>query len=684
VTFPKTLPLRFVLYFLLTYSAMKRLTLLTLILCPVALFSQEQPQQGPAVSFSSANLSVGATYGIHPNLRNEYLQGFAFGEGDAALSVKGIPFLVSFRLSEEPYRSGRPSYFRCSFDAQRYHQQRLQEMRAQMDVNSKALALCSDSLHLLESKLSYWNLKKHEWETPDIPDIPLPDPDLPQPDLPDIPLTNPTVPNLTPDSINAQIANYEQLLHIQQTLLSELTLEQDKLKAGYEQLISKRPGGFFDGIRKFDIGLSTLSPGSLSRNAVPMQGIHIAGNIHRTFYDVAAGFTLPNQLFSNMAFDQLINNSSNVFNAGNFFAVNNVRFVSSAAVGYGEREKNAVVTETFYTGRSWDDIRHGNDGTRQTATNLAFWYTPKRLRNLTWNGSVGRSFSNDTIVAPESARAPNMAYSSGIMWLTSWKGRLKANYRNLGADYDGWSQGIFLKGAEHADVSYRQAFSQRFALQFNGATDRYRLPDSTQTLFKTRQAGSELHWNIAKRTTLVGNYTLLELLNDTLSADQRLSHLGKLGVYNHHDFEKWRSTASLDAGYAHIAGADSNQRLLQSTARFSATVKKWTFGLNATYSRFEGLSRIYGENWVLEPNIGFEGPELSWNLAYQQLQSEQFGAEGGFVLRMDYRISRLFTISYFAQRWLPTEYTFFMNNQPDVVKPIYMRWKITLHLIRKP
>src|ERR1044071_8585859 len=100
--FSRRLPHSFVTYL----PAVKRLTMLAPLLFPVVLFAQEQ-QTGPVVSFSSANLSLGAAYGIHPNRRNEYLQGFAFGEGDAALAVKNIPLKVSFRLSEEPYRSGR-------------------------------------------------------------------------------------------------------------------------------------------------------------------------------------------------------------------------------------------------------------------------------------------------------------------------------------------------------------------------------------------------------------------------------------------------------------------------------------------------------------------------------------------------------------------------------------------------
>lgn len=482
------------------------------------------------------------------------------------------------------------------------------------------------------------------------------------------------------DSINAQLSGYGELLSVKKQQLSDLQLKQSQLQSDYDKLLKFGERDFFSGIRKADVGMSTLSQGSLSGNVVPIQGIHVAGTIGKTFYDVASGFTLPNQLYSNLAFDQLINNSSNLFNAGDFFAVNSVRFVSSAVVGYGEQGKNAVSVESFYTGRSWEAIRSSEPGIPQATTNVGFSLTPKRLPLLTLSGTAGHSFSRDS-AAVSTNNLSSLAWSSGVNWkLPKLKSHLRANYRRLGSQYDGWSQGIYLRGAEHADASWRQSLSRKFSVQVRGAVDRYQAADSSGALRKTRQGGMEVQWKPFKHAALVASYTLLELQSDTLALADRLSHLGQTGLYFTRTLGEWKNSSSVDGGYALLSGPDSSQRLLQVSAHTDMTWKKWTFGLRAAYSDFSGLSRLSGTCWLLQPEIAFSGEALRVAFRYQYQQSEQFGADGGLVFSADYRFSKLFSISYLAQRWLPTDYTFFMTEEPDIVQPIYMRWKLTFHL----
>ncbi|MES2557365.1 MAG: hypothetical protein V4604_14520 [Bacteroidota bacterium] len=643
------------------------------------------------IGFNAANLSLGGAHGIHPNQLNTYRDDYFFGEGNALLTIKGLPVSLSFRLSEEPYRSGRPSYFRLSFEPITYKRDRLQELKLAQAKLDNEIGVSADSIHRLEGNWSYWNLKKQELEKlkkpeltiPQLPAIPnFPDTSLlnPQLNLPDVP-TLPTTDLSKLDSINQKLELAHQLLTEQQKIYSDLKLKQKELKGDYDQLLSKTDKGFLSGIKKFDIGLSSLSTGSLSRNAIPMQGIHVAGTIRKSFYDVAAGFTLPNQLFSNQAFDQLINNNSNLFNAGDFFAVNATRFVSSVIVGYGEKDKNAVSVESFYTGRSWHDIRNRNPGQQQLANNLVFCTTPKRQPNLTWFGSFGHSFSNDSS-AVSSKRASALAYSSGVNYqFPKLKSSLKVFYRNLGSNYNGWAQGIYLQGAEHAELSYRQALTKRFTFQVRGAMDNYLSNDSTQAVRKTQQGSAEIQLKLFKHTAFVGNYTLLNLFSDTLSQAEKLSHLGKVGLYNHRSLKTWKISQLLDGGYARIANPDSSQRLLQLSAHLLTEWKKWGFGVKVSYTEFEGLTRLYGQNWCIQPELSYTGEIFNLSLNYQYLNSQQFGKASGCVFQSQFKISDLFTLSYLFQRWLPTEYTFFLaEDQPDITKPIYMRWKLTLHL----
>lgn len=644
---------------------------------------------------ASGSFSVGSVYGIHPNLKNTYLQGFYFVEGMTSFSVKGIPFRFSARGSDEPYRSGRAAYVRLHFDAASYRRSELSGLKQEMEENDRALRVCLDSIHLLEKKWSYWNIKKSEWKSQQlqIPGIPLtgvqpmsPD-SISFPETPGIPATpnlpgspNLSNPTLSLDSINAQLSGYELQLSEKKQQLADLQTNAAKLQSAYDKL--QKPGNkdFFSGIRKADLGMSTISQGSLSANVVPIQGIHVAGTVRRMFYDVASGFTLPNQLFSNLAFDQLITNSSNLFNAGDFFAVNSVRFVSSAVVGYGEQGRNAVSVESFYTGRSWEAIRSNQQGLPQATTNIGFFATPKKMPLLTLNGTVGHSFTRDS-AAISTDNLASLAWSSGINWkLPKLKSHVKGNYRRLGSQYDGWSQGIYLRGAEHADLSWRQSLSKKLSVQLRGAQDRYHAADSSGAIRKTRQGGTEIQWKPFKNAALVANYTLLELQSDTLAPADRLSHLGRAGLYFTRTLGEWKNTSSLDGGYALLSEPDSSQRLTQLSAHMAMTWKKWTFGLRAAYSEFSGLSRLGGKTYLLQPEIAHTGEALRVSFQYQYQQSEQFGADGGFVFSMDYRFSRLFSISYLAQRWLPTDYTFFMTEEPDIVQPLYMRWKLTLHL----
>ncbi|HLP53378.1 MAG TPA: hypothetical protein VK151_00025 [Fluviicola sp.] len=654
--------------------------------------SQGSVQKEKFIGFQSANLSLGGAHGIHPNQLNTFRDDYFFGEGNASLTIKGLPVALSFRLSEEPYRSGRPSYFRLSFEPYTYRRDQLQELKTVRTELDHQIGISADSIHKLESKWSYWNLKKQELEKIKKPELGLPQlpviPSLPDtsfsvnPQLPDLP--NGTIANADlsrMDSIQLKLQQVSHLLTEQQKIYSDLKLKQQELNAKYDQLISKTNPGFLNGIKKFDLGLSALSTGSLSRNAIPMQGIHVAGTIRKSFYDVAAGFTLPNQLFSNQVFDQLINNNSNLFNAGEFFAVNATRFVSSVIAGYGEREKNAISVESFYTGRSWQDIRKGNPGQQQLANNLVFYTTPKRQPNLTWFGSIGHSFSNDSTPV-SSGRASALAYSSGINYqFPKLKSTLKALYRNLGSNYDGWAQGIYLQGAEHGELSYRQALTKRFTFQLRGAVDNYLSNDSTKALRKTQQGSAEIQLKLFKHTAFVGNYTLLNLTSDTLSQAEKLSHLGKAGLYHHRRYKAWKVSQLLDGGYARIANPDSSQRLLQLSGQLLTEWKKWGFGVKVSYTEFEGLTRLYGQNWCIQPEVSYTGPIFNLSLNYQYLKSEQFGTAGGCVFQSQFKISELFTLSYLFQRWLPTEYTFFLaEDQPDITKPIYMRWKLTLHL----
>lgn len=110
----------------------------------------------PFISLGASTISIGSTYGIKPNYDANFGASYFFGEIDQAIKIKNVPIKISGRISDEPYRSGRPSYFRVSYDSYTYKRNELSELNKKLDSLNKLQQLELDSLFKLESKLSYY------------------------------------------------------------------------------------------------------------------------------------------------------------------------------------------------------------------------------------------------------------------------------------------------------------------------------------------------------------------------------------------------------------------------------------------------------------------------------------------------------------------------------------------------
>ena len=117
-----------------------------------------------SVVYHGGDIGVGGTYGIHPNYRNDYAGAFQFVEGLQRVSVKDRAFSASFRLSNEKFLSGQPSYFRLSYDGSSGYRNGLSKKQMRLDQLTRLLGFANDSLAKLEGKLSYLRLKRYEWE----------------------------------------------------------------------------------------------------------------------------------------------------------------------------------------------------------------------------------------------------------------------------------------------------------------------------------------------------------------------------------------------------------------------------------------------------------------------------------------------------------------------------------------
>jgi hypothetical protein len=644
-------------------------------------------QKNPVFSFGASNISVGSTYGVRPNYDATLSSSYFFGEVDQAIRVKGVPIKISGRLSDEPYRSGRPSYFRISYDSYSYKKYEITELNNQLDSLNIDKQIQLDSLYKLEGKMSY--LKQIQIEQAafhlDSLNNPLGNIGLVLNDS----LSLPSVPDLNGVNINSISLPNQNSIDLNELELTQLSIDQQKeklaqidteslkLKVDINNLHYKTNLGFLQGIRKFDVGLSSLSPSSLSNNAIPIQGLHAAGVFKKMFYDVAAGFTLKNQLFSNQVFDQLLTNSVNVFNLGSFFSTNNVRFVSSAIVGIGEKDKNCIAVENFYTGRPFEDIRNHVSSPTTINNALTAAITPKKLERLTLTASIGQSsIVNDTNPVRINDK---LAYKGGLRFVfPKIHGTFESMYRSIGSEYNGFSQGVYINNSTHGEFTYKQDFGSRIKTAVRYSEDHISAQDTSINIRKTKQGAFSLNWKVLNNTVLTATYSLVDAVGDTLI--RRYSHLGQLGLNNTIQLKNNSIINSLNIGYASISGKDSVQQITQLSWQTDFKAEKWFAGVKVSYDHFSGVQRVYGDNYIFQPEIGFNLKDADLSLAYQYLRSEQFSSDNGILVNFNYRPSEYISWHFSAQKWLVRDTYFFMQNVPNFVKPYFIKVSLSIHL----
>lgn len=660
---------------------MKGLSFVMFIIPFFGLLSHAQThEKNSIIEFSQTNLSVGSTFGVHPNYTSVFNESYFQGEFDSRFKVASIPLFLSGRISDEKYRSGRPSYFKISYDATAQRKIRLGEVNDSLSLVTDKLNLKQQKIYELEGKLSY--LKQQKFEFTSLPNnlaissgyAWMKMDSLTRLDT----LKAFAIPNSNLCELNLnEITAMETQLQLETSELDAIKIKKTELETLHNQLSYKKSLGLLDGMKRVDIGLSSLSSGGLSKNAIPMQGIHMAGVVNRFFYDAAAGFTMPNQLFSTSAFDQVINNSSNVFNLGNFFNVQSVRFVSSGIFGYGAKDKKALSLENFYTGRTLEQIRGKENGLRSLTSNLNACYTLNKFPTVTMNGVIGYSnYFNDTVV-----RNGNQRLAIGVGVIIGFKKNsslFRANYRFLGSSYDGFTQGIYINGAEHFDACFKKEFGRRIILNLRYALDKFQGTDTIGSIAQTQLGGLDLNWRLGSSSSLYGSYTLVNA--STAEGNQNLSHLSRAGIYSIKQINHTDWVNSADAGYASVAGLDSNQILTQGSVKSELRFKKWYFSAKGIYQNIIGLSRVYGENWIFQPEIGIKVSDFEAGISYQFLKSEQFNSDNGFQGYCTFRPSPFFTWSFSATKWLPSEYIFFLPEMISYQSPYFFKVKLSIHL----
>jgi hypothetical protein len=632
--------------------------------------------QTPFLSFGTTVLGVGTTSGIQPNYRSGEGSNFIYTSLQQDILIKGVPFQLVGRWSNEPYISGRASYFRFSYQGKQFQKQQIDSLSIKLKALEAQKKGKLDELYTLEGKLGYLNyvlLEQPELDTLTKPTFTLPDSMLLK--LPEGSLPN--MEGLSPLQQSIALANAA--VQLKQMEISGIDSTMFKLNTDYTALGQKKFSRFFDGISRFDVGLSSLPAAHLSNNAIPIQGIRLRGEYKKWHYTFSAGLTVPNQLFSNQALDQVLNNTANLFNLSNFYQVNTTRFASATILEYGEADKNSVFIEEFYTGPSFEGFKPVSSVGSSNAVNFGGNYTPKFAENLTLSGTVGYSVNiADTV---ETSASDRVSYTTGLKYrLPKIKGEFAAKYRNIGAAYNGFSQGIYISGVRHAESSYRQGIGNRLVAKITGMHDEFSNQDSLVRVSTIDQGTLDLTLKLGSRSLIYSSGTLL---TTDVSGPENYSYLLRSGIRLDKVFENCVWENNVESSYANILGVDSTQELLQASAKSGVSTKHWGYFIKGTYQQFVGLSRIYGTNIIIQPELSYRYAKSTLSVNGQYLISEQFGEDVGFALNWTFSPSSFFTWRLTAQRWLISETTFFNITNPNSTKQFYLNFQMLITLNHK-
>ncbi|WP_343748202.1 hypothetical protein, partial [Fluviicola sp.] len=281
------------------------------------LFGQESNLSDSSIfHLGAVNIDLGANAGVQSNFLDKRGRMNHFVEVSTSFQYKNLPLTFQGRLSDEKYISGKPSYFRLSYDAAAKYRMRKAELEHEIGDLNTGIGDIDKNIYGLEGKLGYldfllqqykaWKTKKDAATKAGLPDLNTPTIGMPDLNKPEVNLDKPDVKtpglnglklpekgaidfdHLNLDSINQLISNYN--LNIDQWSNKKDSLQQLKeLKlSDLNALNLRKPNGFLDGIKRFDLGLTSLSGGKMSNSSVPIQGLRMKGTWRKYFYDAAA------------------------------------------------------------------------------------------------------------------------------------------------------------------------------------------------------------------------------------------------------------------------------------------------------------------------------------------------------------------------------------------------------------
>lgn len=618
-----------------------------------------------------------------------------FIEVSSSMVFKGIPLTFQGRLSDEKYISGRPTYFRLSYDAVAKYRMRKAELEHEIGELNSGIGGINQDIYALEGKISYLDFLVQQYkllkgknklkipqgtsEKPELPDLNgnIPDTKIPDLKIPDKKKFDFDQLNL--DSIHQLISSYKGTIDTWNLKMDSLQNLKDIKLSDLNALNLKRPNGFLDGIKRFDLGLTSLSGGKMSNSTVPIQGIRLKGTYRKYFYDASAGLTVPNRLFSNSVVDQYLNNSQNVFNMNQFFTVNTARFVSSVILGYGNEERNSVSIENYYNGRDLQRILHKEKVVTNNTSNLSFTFSPLKSGRLFITGSLGQTIPIGDSVSRN--YGTQLAYTTKIKYrFARMNTQVYAQVKRIGANYDGFSQGLYNSGFLHHEYGFQSKLFKHLSISGKYVGDRYDVNSQGAGLV-TNGIHVDVQETMIKNLLLFAGYSLIHARgNDTITYGNNSLYRGGF-VYQKRFKKTTKFTLSGNSTYSRVNRLDSTIQMKNVILKSEMVHKYFFYGVTASYQDFQGMALIYGSNMIISPELGAKYKGIQFSSAFNYLRSQQFSDQYGYSFTLSASPSKHFTWYFTGRRWLPTDALNFIT--PDIdypIRPWFWEFRLKIHL----
>jgi len=659
-------------------------------------------------------IRFGANYGVSPVYRNSYAAGYAFFETENKLFIKNIPIGFKCRFSNEKLYYGRANYFKLSFDSERYRSSLKNQYSQQLLQLEKLIFNQEQQLKKYESKLAYQEYKNNfkkpgagniagfgkqygiNTQQPDYKmadtsklaydslnlNVPELNTNLNKPDL-NYQMDTSAWKNKLQDSLQFDTKNkYLDSVQAIKTKLEEYKNTYQELKQKYEQLKSYQGTDLLSKFKTIDLGLTGLNTNGTG-TSIPVQGLNVRYEDKHYFVELAAGFTLPNQILTTNVFNQIAYNQANVFNsgAGSFFQINSTKFISRVNVGYGKVHGNNVTLETFYNSKiirfSKYDTLYNLPSKATMTSNVTGRLALLEKKNLVLSASAGVTWLDHNVAVYKLQEHIGGKLQADYLFRRQ---QFSGSYRYMSAHYDAWVQGMFLAQNERYELSHRIKLSDRFNVRYRYAHNRY-FSNSIFGGTVSNEYGADagyFHRNIG----ISGGYALLHLIDRSSSIvlNKDLSHMANFNFFLNKKLKKKGSySLTLDNNSLVMATRDTLYKVIQSSLANRLTFDRFYAGVVLKHQYFEGLNRIRGNYYIVQPEIGLQIKSFFLRGFIALSRSEQYYFDMGGMGELGFHFNKHLSTSIQAQKYLKSEY-FLFQEVPESVKPFLIKLTVCIEI----